>query len=276
MEIPFEAYGNEGPVLHFAHANAYPPGAYGPFLRVMAQSYRVLAMEQRPLWPAQDPAQLETWQLFAGDLLRFLQQQGLQSVVGVGHSLGAVVTMMAAAQEPQRFSALVLIEPVLLPPELLAAAAADPQQAAKRAMVARALKRRNRWPHAQAAFDRFRSKGVFERLSDEALWAYVNAGLWRTEEGQMALRFPRRWEAAIYARPPLDVWRLIPQIAHRTLALRGQHSQTLQRPEWERWQQLQPAARFEQVAHAGHLLPLERPQAAAQTIRRFLAEEAAA
>ena len=273
MEIPFAAHGDEGPALHFAHANGYPPGAYRQLLRELARRYRVLAMDQRPLWPGENPDQLQTWHLFAGDLLRFLQQQGLHSVIGVGHSLGAVVTMMAALKEPQRFRALALIEPVFLPPELLQAAAADPQQAANPGMVTRTLKRRHRWPSAQAAFDRYRDKGVFQHLSDDALWDYVNAGLQETADGHLALRFPREWEAAIYARPPLDVWELIPQVSHPTLAMRGEHSQTLQLAAWQRWRQLQPDARFVQVDGAGHLLPLEQPQSVADTVLDFLAQQ---
>lgn len=273
MQIPFTTVGDDGSPLHFAHANGYPPGAYRQFLAALGRRYRVLAMEQRPLWPGEDPNQLQSWRLFADDLLRFLQQQALRDVIGVGHSLGAVATMMAALKEPDRFRALVLIEPVFLPPDLLQAAAAAPQEAANMDMVTRTLKRRHRWPSAQAAFDRYRSKRVFQRLSDEALWDYVNAGLRETGEGQLTLRFPREWEAAIYARPPLDVWELIPQVSHRTLAVRGEHSQTLQPADWERWQQLQPDARFVQMDGAGHLLPLEQPQRLADTVLRFLAEE---
>ncbi|MCP4427111.1 MAG: hypothetical protein GY803_21705 [Chloroflexi bacterium] len=47
--IPFLDFGSEGPILHFAHANAYPPGAYRQFVAALRSHFRVLAIEQRPL-----------------------------------------------------------------------------------------------------------------------------------------------------------------------------------------------------------------------------------
>ena len=75
---------------------------------------------------------------------------------GVGHSLGAVATMMAARKEPQRFRALALIEPVFLPPHVLQAIRAHPKLAAERPFVLSALRRRDRWPSRADAFARFR------------------------------------------------------------------------------------------------------------------------
>jgi hypothetical protein len=39
-----------------------------------------------------------------------------------------------------------------------------------------ALRRRDHWSSRQEAFDHFRPKSVFARLTDEALWDYVSAG----------------------------------------------------------------------------------------------------
>ena len=36
-------------------------------------------------------------------------------MIGMGHSIGAIVTLRAALREPTLFRALVLIDPVLLP-----------------------------------------------------------------------------------------------------------------------------------------------------------------
>lgn len=272
LEIPFTEFDGQGPLLHFAHANAYPPGAYRQFLTDLAEEYRVLAMEQRPLWPEQRPETMDTWHLFADDLINFCGQQDLTGLIGVGHSLGAVVTMFAAVREPHLFHTLVLIEPVFLPPPILAAAEASPEQAAMMPFVQKALNRRNRWENRRAAFDRFRQKEVFRRLSDTALWDYVNEGLHERPDGPLALRFPREWEARIYSRPPTDVWTLLPEVTQPTLAMRGAHSTTVREESWQHWHSLQPQAHFVEIPEAGHLLPMEKPQVVARTVLSFLAE----
>ena len=268
--LPIVDFGGDGPSLHFAHANAYPPGCYRQLLQTLNDRFHVWAMEQRPLWPSQPPQPLNGWQLFAGDLIRTLDRRDQKPVIGAGHSLGAAVTMMAARQRPDLFSALVLIEPVLLPPALLQAARDYPREAQNIPIAQRARKRRHRWPNRRRAFERFRSKSVFARLSDDALWDYVNYGLVEAPGGGVMLRFPREWEATIYGQPPLDIWETVPQLTLPTLAIRGEHSDTVQDESWQRWQVQQPAARFVEIAGSGHLVPLERPQNVGQITRDFL------
>lgn len=268
--IPVTDFGGQGPPLHFAHANTYPPRCYSQIFQPLTAKFHVWAMEQRPLWAGQSPQQLQSWNLFADDLIRAMEQCNFEGIIGAGHSLGAAISMIAAVQRPALFRALVLIEPVLLPPALLEAARAHPEQADLMPLVQRARKRRNRWPHRRQAFEHFRGKSVFSGLSDEALWDYVNHGLEETPEGDVVLRFPREWEAQIYARPPLDIWQIVPQISAPTLAIRGARSDTLGNEAWHRWQSLQPAAHFIELQDAGHLAPLEQPERLATIICNFL------
>ena len=156
--IPYDDFGGHGPVLHFSHPNAYTPRCFRRFLMPFTAHYHVMAAHHRALWylspgaPDVAPADaFDDWNLIADDLLRFLDQQRLEGIIGVGHSLGAVATMKAALREPQRFRALVLIEPVFLPPAVLDAARAHPQAAAERPFVLAARRRRDRWPDRQAA-----------------------------------------------------------------------------------------------------------------------------
>jgi pimeloyl-ACP methyl ester carboxylesterase len=276
-QVPYDDFAGDGPfgslpVLHFSHANAYPPGVYRALLTALAGRYRVLASHHRPLWPGSRPQEIQDWWGIAGDLIRFFDEQNLRGVVGVGHSLGAVATMMAALKRPELFRALVLIEPVFLPQTVLdllvAGAALD--EPFEMPLVNIARRRRNWWPSRPAAFTHFRPKEVFGRWSDQALWDYVSYGMVDDETGAVRLAYPPEWEARIYALPPTGVWQLIPEISQPTLAMRGQESDTLSRPSWALWQELLPQATFQEFAAAGHLLPMELPDEVADGIRAFL------
>lgn len=290
-KIPFLDFGSEGRVLHFAHANAYPPGSYRQFMEALRPHYRVLAMEQRPLWPQANPDELTSWDILADDLIRFFEQEEMEGVIGVGHSMGGVATMYAAVKRPSLFRQLILIEPVFLLPQLLKMAAANPDAAYQLPLVQSAKRRRDRWPSRQAAFDRFRTKSVFSRFSDEALWDYVNHAVIRnplsvnrkrnTEHGlpdtdhgtpntEYTLTYPREWEAQVYAYPPLHVWARIPQVRQPTLAIRGAESDTIAPEAWQLWQKLQPQAAFVEIPDVGHMLTMERPSIVAQTIIDYL------
>jgi pimeloyl-ACP methyl ester carboxylesterase len=269
--IPYDEFGDHGPTLHFAHANAYPPGAYRQLLGHLAKDFRVLAIKYRPLWPESNPEEIDNWQDIAQDLILFLDQMKISGVIGVGHSLGAVTTMMAALQRPDLFKSLVLIEPVFLPPSVLEHFSQqqgfDPYEMP---LIKIAQKRRHHWDSLQGAFDHFRGKRVFSRWSDQALWDYINAGLNADGQGEFELAFSPAWEAWIYAHPPMTVWDLISEVTKPTLALRGVESDTLVPEAWETWREKQPEAAFIEITDTGHLLPMEKPVTVADLTGEFL------
>lgn len=271
--IPYVDYGGNGPLLHFAHANGYPPGCYRLFLTSLLPHYHVFAGKHRPLWPGSDPAAIDDWHPIAEDLLRLLDQVNAEEVIGVGHSLGGVATMYAALAQPERFRALVLVEPVFLPPQALQAAEADAGAMQGMPLVQTALNRRNRWRSRDEAFQRFREKSVFRRLPDEALWDYVNHAIrYDAEEAVYTLAYSREWEARFYALPPADVWDLVGGLQPPTLAIRGAESDTIYPRAWALWRELQPAAEFVEIPEAGHLATMERPFHLADLIKNWLQE----
>ncbi|MGD8623275.1 MAG: alpha/beta hydrolase, partial [Anaerolineae bacterium] len=194
-------------------------------------------------------------------------------LVGVGHSLGGVLTLWAAIARPDLFRAVVLVDPVILPARwlwmlrllrLLGLGRHQP-------LVQGALRRRHTWPDRQACFHHLRGKALFARWSDDALWDYVEAGTQARPGGGIALRYPPEWEARIFATPPTRIWRDVPHLDRPALILRGERSQTFRPEAQARLGHLLPGARLGTIAGAGHLLPMEQPAATAAAIRDFLA-----
>jgi pimeloyl-ACP methyl ester carboxylesterase len=268
--IPYEDFGGTGPILHFAHPNAYPPACFKAMLEPLAADYHVIAMHQRPLWPKSDIVNIENWQIFADDLAQFIIQKGYEQVIGVGHSLGAVATMKAAYQQPELFRALVLIEPVFLEPQILELIAQNPELMEGKPMVQKTRRRRTSWSDRRSAFDHYRAKSIFQRWPDETLWAYVNEGLVETGNDTLTLSFSREWEAEIYSSFPGPVWEEIPRIPQPTLAIRAAESDTLSVKAWQLWQARQPGATFFEIPDAGHMVPMERPKEIVNAIEKFL------
>ena len=107
-----------GTPLHFLHANGYPPDCYKPVLDLLQTNYHVFGMLLRPLWENSSLAEVNDWRIFSDDLLRFLASTSVaplpplsaksqrDPVIGVGHSIGATVTLRAALRD-QQFRALV-------------------------------------------------------------------------------------------------------------------------------------------------------------------------
>lgn len=273
QNIPHIEFGGAGPVLHFAHPNAYPPACFRQFLAPFTDQYRVMALEQRPLWPGQRPDDLTDWRLLVDDLIRFFEQEGLRDVIGLGHSLGAVVTIVAAARRPDLFRHLVLIDPVFMPSAVLEAIAQLPDGVESLPLLTAARRRRTQWPDRQAAFEHYRPKPVFARFSDESLWDYVNNNIVPDGKDGVTLRFSRDWEAHLYHQMMHSgdlVWDYLPQVTQATLAVRAAETDTLFPEAWALWQQLQPQATFVELPAVGHMLMLEQPAVTAQLILQHL------
>jgi pimeloyl-ACP methyl ester carboxylesterase len=289
-------FGGDGPVIHLAHANGFPPATY----RLLADSlinpsstadphYHVVGLPARPLWPDEvrwaparkpwadrwpgsRPESAPTWRPLADDLIQTLDDRGLHGIYGVGHSLGGVLTMWAAIRRPDLFRAVVLIDPVILPPAVLWAMRLMRALGlrGRQPLVQGALRRRRTWPSRQACYEHLRDKPLFARWPDVALWDYVEAGTKIGAGGQAELVYPPEWEAHIFATTPADVWRDVPRLRTPTLVIRGEHSDTFRPEAQARMARLMPDARFLVISDAGHLVPMERPAETGEAIRSFL------
>lgn len=267
---PHQIMGGPGAPLHFAAANGYPPGAYRAFLEPFAQSHEVVASLHRPMWDSPPPIEsFDSWTVFGEDLANLLAEVG-HPVVSIGHSMGTAAILMAAIKKPELFRSLVLIEPVLVPRRYLLALRVFGRLAPhKIPLVQRTLNRVDRFSSRLEAFEHYRPKAVFSAIDDAVLWDYVEYGTREIEPGVFALSYPKDWEARCYTLVH-NLWRLLPRLKVRTLAIRAQDSGTLATASWEKWQALAPEVDFVEIPESGHLLPFEQPEQLAATILDWL------
>ncbi|RME36865.1 MAG: alpha/beta hydrolase [Thermoflexia bacterium] len=272
MTVPFYDFGGNGPLVHFAHANGFPPATYRPFIATLTDRCHVIGLPARPLWPGSRPEEISDWHPMAEDLIRALDEAGLRGIVGIGHSMGGVVTLWVATERPDLFRAVVLIDPVILPPHFLLVARTMRRLGLvyRYPLVRQTLRRRRTWPDRETCFRYLREKPFFARWPDESLWAYVEAGTRERPGGEVELVYSPEWEARIFALVPADVWRAVPRLQAPALIIRGEHSGTFLPQAMEHMRRLLPGARYHVVPDAGHMVPLERPVETGAVVRAFL------
>jgi len=274
--IPRFDLGGIGEPLHFLHANGYPPGCYKPFLKLLRTQYHVYGMLLRPLWSNSNPSEIDDWKPFSDDLLQFLSLAVPGRVIGVGHSIGAVVMLRAALRDPSKFRALILIEPVLFLPSRLIwwnffrAVGLGNKVNPK---IPGALKRRRSFDNLDLLFQGYRSREVFRYMSDESLRLYIEGMTRRTGHGYELVYSPE-WESRIYftGLRDFDIWRDLPKLEVPTLFIRGAETDTFLESAANYVKLKQPKARVEVLEKSTHLLPLERPQEIFDMMQSFLKE----
>lgn len=269
LDQRLEVFGGEGEALWLAHANGYPPGSYQAFIDKLTPHYSVTGYKHRPMWAKYRTQDRLSWSQFADDMIQTLEVSGKPSPWVVGHSMGATIAVIAAAKRPDLFRGLVLMDPVFMRSRRVLALRLMPEtQKRKMPMVSKTLKRPALFSSREEAYNFHRERRAFARFSDEVLWDYINAGTRSTDDDKFELAFSPEWEAAIYTSVPW-IWPAVKRIKVPMLVLRGQDSDVFTQSMLSRVLLLQSQAELQQSL-GGHLLPMEYPDATADTVLAFL------
>lgn len=273
LNLSYLDSGGDKKPLHFYHANGFPVSVYIPFMERLTYDFRVIGMGQR----GQD-AQTEgntSWQSSASDLIDFLEKKIKVPVIGVGHSIGAVATMFAAARRPDLFEKIVLIDPVMLPYRYIAYMTFIRIIGKKNIfmLAKRARGRKNHWESRQAAYDYFKGKTLFKNFKDEFLRSYVTYGLKECENGGVELVCPPEAEARVFENYPLYSWFWPKKLKTKTLLLRAEFSDVMFMREQKRFLKKSKNSKAFVIEKAGHLIPMEKPDEIVEKIKDFVLEK---
>jgi pimeloyl-ACP methyl ester carboxylesterase len=276
FSIPSRDYGGDGESLHFLHANGYPPACYLPFLNRLITRYHVFGMYLRPLWEGYRPEDLADWQPLSDDLIHFLNDQNKGSVIAVGHSLGAIVSLRSAIQSPENFRALILIDPVLFPPLFISGWRLIQYLGLGyklHPLILTAQKRRRTFDDLDILFNAYRRRDIFRYINADNLRILINGIIKPAPGSGYELVYSPEWEVQIYytgVSSDGDIWRELPKLKLPMLIIRGAETNTFFPSTAARIQKILPSAQVITVNNSTHLVPLEKPDEVSDLIFDFL------
>ena len=267
-------WGGHGPLAHFSHATGLCAGVYTPLARLLTDRLRFIGMDDRGHGRTRataDPEILRSWHTFASDLEFFFEQFG-ESVIAMGHSRGAVASLLLAVRRPDLINALVLIDPTILPYSWMWWWFLAKKTGVARwvPIAATAAKRRYIWPDRESILENFRRKPVFRSWQDGFLEAYIDYGTEPAENGRVKLCCHPSWEARAFATCNHDVWRYINRIQQPTLLLYGSDSDICLPSAVRRFAKYVPHAEVREFKQTSHFVPMERPSEVTAAIIEFL------
>lgn len=273
--IHYLDWGGIGLPAHFLHGNGFCAGTYSPFIRQLVGGLRVIASDVRGHGHSDEPAidRIPDWGIFADDLATIVRRLLAPPVVGMGHSLGAVATAIAAATYPQLFAAVVLIDPVFLPDSLLRRIAVLNYLGLSRLLpLARGARRRRRtFKGKKEALKLFTAgRGIFKTWSPEFVEAYLECGLLEKDEQTAVLTCDPELEAQIFESIPLDVWSYVQRLTCPVLAIRGEVSDIFTPEAAERMERTVADCEMVAIPQSGHFPPMEKASDTARVILDFI------
>lgn len=268
-------WGGSGHHAHFLHGNGFCAGTYAPFLRLLSKELRVIASDVRG-HGGSDVARIEpvrSWKIFAEDLKAIIEGTTQSPIIGMGHSLGAVSTCIAAATYPDLFRGIVLVDPVfLMPRRLVMIGLMRTMGLGRRLPLARAARRRRRTFKSKAeALKLFLSgRGIFKSWSPEFVQAYLECGLLERDSDSAILKCDPELEAQIFESIPLKVWSYARRVRRPVMAIRGEQSDVFLADASDHLKRIAADCEVVTIAGTGHFPTMEKPNECAEAIREFL------
>ncbi|MBY5924082.1 MULTISPECIES: alpha/beta fold hydrolase [unclassified Halomonas] len=263
------------PTLLFAHANGFPGGSYRSLLAPLKERFDIQPLDRLGHHP--DFPVGHNWLALRDEYLDSTRDLP-GPFIGVGHSMGGVITAMAARQAPERFQAVVMLDP----PLMLGLDAMAMRLSKWLGMVDRVTPagkskgRRARWESRDAMRAQLRRKGLFRAFTPEALDDYIEAGTTVLEDGSAVLSYDPDIEVEIFRHLPHHLDRLPREVSVPIGVLAGASSDLLTP---SRCRRLSRRGIVLETVPGTHMFPMEQPDATREAllsmIYRLLAPEGA-
>lgn len=250
-------------LIHFAHGNGFPALCYTQMLNQLAPRFDYCFIDRighNPLYPVS-----ENWANLVREIIDSVESQANQPVIAVGHSLGGILSLLAAIEKPELFKAVIMLDsPIIGHYKSILVRWAKVLGLIDRFSPANATKgRRPHWKDHDLLLHYLASKNLFKTFTPACLNDYIEYGLCLKEDGYH-LRFDRHIEYQIYRTLPHNLPSLKGKLKTPSALIYGDKSTVVNKMDLRYMQRHFDVQNIE--IHGTHLFPMEHPKAAAQSI----------
>lgn len=248
--------------IHFAHGNGFPALCYQRllnYLNLNAEGRYINKIGHNPNFPV-----TENWDFLVDELIESIKEKFDEPVVGVGHSLGGILTFLAAIQEPDLFKYVIMIDsPVIGRLKSMAVRLAKMVGLIdKLTPAARTLKRRTHWHNEQQLINYLRRRPLFKTFRKDCLEDYIHHGFINIEGYNLA--FDRYIEYLIFRTLPHRLYQYEHQLKVPTALIYGSKSTVVKPMDIRYMEKYFQIKAFE--IEGTHMLPFESPEAVGEKI----------
>lgn len=254
--------------IHFAHANGFPAPVYRYFFSQLAP-YKISYTER---FGHGDFKVNNHWSSLVDELIASIEAKHKEPVIGVGHSLGAVLTIFAAEKRPDLFEQIIIMDPPVMGWKYRVAL----YLSKKTGLIDRILpvakkakSRREDFKNRDLLRRVLKGKKLFADFHPECFEDYIQYGFNDTESG-VTLAFKKQVEYEVFCNIPDFFNKTSPGVpATYIYAERGEIAET------RKIEDIMPL--FGNVNfmpfNGGHLFPLEQPHKVANFIKEIIKEQ---
>lgn len=270
--IPQSQSKHSKPLIHFAHANGVPSKVYTKLFDLLKDQYDVIYVPL--LGPDRRYPIDKGWKSLTDQVVDSIVQQAEgRKVIGLGHSLGAVLTFQAAMKRPELFEQVIMLDPPMIVGKdsfaMFLTALVNPKMLDKITPAGLSVKRRDHWESREQAAELLRPKGFYKEFDPECFDAYIQYAL--TDDpvrGGVSLTISKYDEVDIFRTNSDLYWLPMPKPQVKTQLVVGDQSPFLKRklPQNIKKKFAIPYT----MTPGGHMFPLEHPIEVVELIKRLI------
>ena len=260
------------PLIHFAHANGVPSKVYQKLFDDLKSDYDIIYVPE--IGTDKRYPITHGWTYLVDQVIDSIVQQSKgRKVIGLGHSLGSVLTLMAAYRRPELFSQVIMLDPPLIIGKASfvfhLAKLFKPKLVDKITPAGLSVRRRDHWESREQAAELLRNKGFYQHFDPDCFQAYIDHALADDpRKGGVTLTIPKDDEVELFRTTPSMWWLPMPKPKVPMHLVVGDQSEFLKHG-FPQVAKKKVGIPFSVVA-GGHMFPLERPEATVELIKQLI------
>ena len=250
--------------IHFSHANGFPANSYEYFFSHLDD----VSIDFINTMGHAGYENKKNLSFLRDELIDHISNHNDQPVVGIGHSSGGAATLFAAAERPELFEQVILIDPITLGSRKRFAIDLFRKVGLwnRYSPAKKTRKRRFLFKDRQEAFEYYQQKSLFKHFHPNSYQSYIEHGLTKSGE-QFELTFSPQVEADIFNHAPTRIPKDLSKVKGTIIYAKNSYIFGQSDINW--WKKKHP--HFNLICFDGyHLFPFELPEKAAQEVNNLL------
>lgn len=248
-KIHYLLWGGSGPKLVFIHSMGMDARGFDTISKALQGEYQILALDILDHGDSDTPEEPVSLPVLSNVMRECYRQMGFDPNVLVGHSVGGMIGMVLAAEYPEDFKGLVLVD--IAPFERTGRAPRPPSP--------------DFFKDENEARAYFRER--YPDFTDEAIENRVKYALVKDEKGRLK-RKPSG--DAVRGGLDTDLWPYVERMRVPTLMILGATSTLVTKETLERMKKAVPDLKAVTVDGVGHMVPQGKPNEFLAHLRSFL------
>ncbi len=253
--------------IHFVHGNGFPSQCYRQLLTRLESRYECCYLDR--VGHAANFPVTDNWHYLVKEVISSIQAQASKPVIALGHSLGGVLSLLAALERPELFKAVIVLDSPMFGriKSLMLRVSKTFGVIDHVTPASKTRKRRQHWTSREQALTYLRRRVLFKSFDQACLQDYIDFGMKKDETGY-SLRFDPQIEYQIYRTIPHFSYANEGPLKMPAALIYGDKSHLIHHSDLRYMKRKYGVDGFE--IHGSHMFPMEHPEVCATMVMNVI------